>query len=134
MYLYVQQKCFRTSTQSFYFWILEHIATFCRNKILDLICFLKCFLKAKFYERKNTAFSNFVKTMVLKYIEQKEKVKTWGFFWTQIIQFLWFSRLEVVLARYHLDSKLQNHLCRLCIEQQHFDHWHQCSCKVKGSL
>jgi len=24
---------------------------------------------------KNTAFSNFVKTMVLKYIEQKEKVK-----------------------------------------------------------
>ena len=38
--------------------------------------FLKCFLKAKFYERKNTALSNFVKTTVLKYIEQKEKVKT----------------------------------------------------------
>ena len=74
------KNVFRTSTQSFYFWILEHIATFCRNKILDLICFLKCFLKAKFYERKNTAFSNFVKTTVLKYIEQKEKVKTCFFF------------------------------------------------------
>ena len=70
------KNVFRTRTQSFYFWILEHIATFCRNKILDLICFFKCFLKAKFYERKNTALSNFVKTTVLKYIEQKEKVKT----------------------------------------------------------
>jgi len=33
-------------------------------------------LKAKFDERENTAVSNFVKTRVLKYIEQKEKVKT----------------------------------------------------------
>ena len=33
-------------------------------------------MKAKFDERENTAFSNFVKTTVLKYIEQKEKVKT----------------------------------------------------------
>jgi len=36
-------------------------------------------LKAKFDERENTAVSNFVKTTVLKYIEQKEKGKNMFF-------------------------------------------------------